>query len=224
MPPTERQRLVAITLVPSPCRLLPALDTSTVILAFHCTSNPVFGSKEECESMAAFDLPTDPAIDQRYTLNGVTYKWNGYGWSLLDDVPAQLATLQMGQCKLIMANTTTLRLIPYDGDQIMIAGTLRTIPAAGVTLAAGTFGSQVLYYIYASWNGTTVVLEHSTTGYQIVNGLRVKSADPSRTLVGMACIWTGSFEPAMVRSWFNEDGITVQFLSSLDQALTTPGP
>jgi len=28
----------------------------------------------------AFDFPSGPAIDQVYTLNGVSYVWNGYGW------------------------------------------------------------------------------------------------------------------------------------------------
>ena len=174
--------------------------------------------------MVAFDLPLAPAVDDQYTANGVTYKWNGYGWVMLDAVPLALEQLQMGQCKLVMVNSTALRLMPYNGDQIMIAGVLRTIPAAGAgPLGLTGFAAQALNYIYASWNNVAVVIERSTTAYQIVNGLRVKIGDPSRTLVGMACSWTGSaFEPAMVRSWFNEDGISVFFYSGLDQALTTP--
>jgi hypothetical protein len=173
--------------------------------------------------MATFDLPSAPAVDDQYTANGVTYKWNGYGWVMLEGVPVALAQLQMGQCKLVMESASLLRLIPYNGNQIMIAGVLRTIPEAGVTLGLTGFVGQVLNYVYATWNGTTVVLERSTTAYQIINGLRIKIGDPSRTLVGMACSWTGSaFEPAMVRSWFNEDGISVFFTASEDQSLTTP--
>lgn len=30
--------------------------------------------------MASFDFPPNPTIGQNYTLNGVTYVWNGYAW------------------------------------------------------------------------------------------------------------------------------------------------
>ena len=37
--------------------------------------------------MAVFDFPTSPAINDEYTLNGVTYRWNGYGWVIAGEVP-----------------------------------------------------------------------------------------------------------------------------------------
>jgi hypothetical protein len=30
--------------------------------------------------MAAFDFPATPTVNQTYTLNGVTYQWNGTAW------------------------------------------------------------------------------------------------------------------------------------------------
>jgi len=41
--------------------------------------------------MAAFNFPISPSSGQEYTSNGVTYRWNGFGWTIkasVEDAPA----------------------------------------------------------------------------------------------------------------------------------------
>jgi hypothetical protein len=123
-----------------------------------------------------------------------------------------------GQFRLAYISTSQLRLDPCHGDRIVINGEERRIPAAGVMFPPTGLTPGTSYYIYAYWTGTAIALEASTTGYVDASGgvyadfgagVRVKSGDPSRTLVGAACIDTG---PAFVlnrtvwgvRSAFND--------------------
>src|SRR3990167_11097454 len=69
----------------------------------------------------------------------------------------------------------------------------RRVVSTVVELLAPTVSSNTLYYIYAYDNSGTTTLEASTTApaTATLHGVRVKSGDESRTLVGMAFAGTG---------------------------------
>jgi hypothetical protein len=61
-----------------------------------------------------------------------------------------------GQCRLVKSGAN-LVLQPFNGNKLMIGGKMRTIPAAGVSLAATGLTAGTKYYAYAhgKWgNGT----------------------------------------------------------------------
>jgi hypothetical protein len=121
-----------------------------------------------------------------------------------------------GCCRLSVTSTTVLTLYPHKGNQLTISGVARQIPAAGVTLANTGLVAATLYYVYAHWDGSAIVLSASTTGHvtSAVDGnvgVEVKSDDDAYTLVGM--IYTGAGTPGtfvaetgLIRyciNWFN---------------------
>src|SRR5262245_23187987 len=77
------------------------------------------------------------------------------------------AIVPVGQCYLSLS-AGNLLLSPYNGNQIFINSAFRTLPDAGVTLspstavAGGAVAATTLYYIYASWSGSAIVLDAST--------------------------------------------------------------
>lgn len=180
----------------------------------------------------ASNFPNSPTDGQEYSNGGVTWTWNASEsvWLVkrpqsFSDAPNNDASytrqdnswvsgslLGHGQCRLIYVNTTTCRLIPYNGNRLVIDGVSREIPSAGVDITntaphfptAGTFK-----YVYAYWNGSTMALDTSLTGYVThTNGVTVKADDPSRTLVGRLCTGTSNlfydtFTVRFVASWFN---------------------
>ncbi|MEY9435914.1 hypothetical protein [Bradyrhizobium elkanii] len=182
---------------------------------------------------AAADPATDPnggakdAGDFYFNTATKTMRyWNGAIWlDMVADGP-------VGQCKLIYSGTTTLKLVPCDGNRIKINGQLYQVPSAGVTITNAGLGASTLYYVYAMVTGGAVALTISTTGH-------IKSATAGSvgvevmnvaggeqyTLVGM--IWTGVDKlfydsPYMrwVRSWFNDFGVTA-YQSATGQVNTT---
>lgn len=101
-----------------------------------------------------------------------------------------------------------LTLEEVNGSLIMIQGQIWSF--AGVTpLPPTSLAPSTLYYIYAYFNGSAVVLETSTTGHVTGDyGVQVKSGDQSRTLVGMArttsgTLWADSATQRFVTSWRN---------------------
>jgi hypothetical protein len=123
------------------------------------------------------------------------------------------AVLPLGQCQLTKSGSNLL-LSPFRGNRLTINSALETVPDAGATLSTGGLSATTLYYIYAFMNSGTMTLEASTTGYvtQSGTGIRVKSGDATRTLVGMArtdgsTAWADSATQRFVRSWFNDPGI-----------------
>jgi len=114
------------------------------------------------------------------------------------------------QCRLYYTDATHLTLSPYNGNKILINGTVCTIPSAGVVLAATGLLATTLYYVYAYMNGATMTLEAITTAHSpsAVNGTEIKNGDATRTLVGMAYVKTAatfadSGTQRFVASWFN---------------------
>lgn len=94
------------------------------------------------------------------------------------------------------------------GDSIWINGTNRQISSSGVTISNASLAANTNYYAYASWNGTAVVLELSTTAYtKATNGVPQKTGDATRTLVGglrtnASSQFTYAADARNVRSWF----------------------
>lgn len=124
---------------------------------------------------------------------------------------------QTGQCFLQYNNPSTLTLIPYNGNKIVIDSILQEVPDAGVTLAPGSVTPSTLYYIYAYMNSGTITLEASTTTYEVEagTGIYIKDSDSTRSLVGMAYpgagpVWTYTEIARFVRSWFNEPIVTAK--------------
>ncbi|MDQ0124715.1 hypothetical protein J2W17_003669 [Pseudomonas lini] len=123
---------------------------------------------------------------------------------------AQIQQVGHGQCRLGIVNATSIKLSPCNGNNLVIAGVPRQIPAAGVTLTNGGMGINTLYYIYAYWTGSAIALEFSATGHSVdaTTGIEIKTGDASRTLVGMVYV-NGSAQfadgPAarLVASYFN---------------------
>jgi len=136
--------------------------------------------------------------------------------SNLSDLPdkaaarSNLGALRHGECRLVSASATTVRLDPHNGDRVIINGIERTIPPAGVTLAAGTLAAGSFRFIYAAWSGTAVVLSAGTgTPVPDSNGILVHPQVPSQTLVGMAYATTAD-QFNLVRSWSNDPGFYIE--------------
>src|SRR3990167_6263267 len=107
----------------------------------------------------------------------------------------------------------------------------RRVISTVVELLAPAVSSNTLYYIYAYDNSGTTTLEASTTApvTATLHGIRVKSGDESRTLVGMAFAGTGgaftnSGNNSLVASWFNRKVrvATSSFSTNRTTASTTP--
>lgn len=112
-----------------------------------------------------------------------------------------------GGCRLAWTNSTTLTLAPYNGNQVVINSTSRTLQDAGATLSNGGTTISTRYYIYANWgedsevhmlSSTTVPVMQAGTGIMILTG----NADYS--YVGSAYISAaGTWVDFSVSSWFN---------------------
>ncbi|MEJ8813384.1 hypothetical protein WKW77_20015 [Variovorax ureilyticus] len=109
----------------------------------------------------------------------------------------------------------TIKAGKHGGNGLTINGVAYAIPAAGVTLAPAALSVGTTYYIYAYMNAGTMTLEASTTTHatDTASGMEIKSADASRTLVGMARIvtgpaWVDTAAQRFVLSWFNPRTIT----------------
>lgn len=115
----------------------------------------------------------------------------------------------IGYCQFAKSGSN-LVLSPYGGGN-QLAG--RLIRESGVSLGPSGLSNSTLYYIYAVLTSDPYIraLEASTTGYTSVGGLKVKTGNPSRVLVGMAYLSGGAFVSSatqrFVRTWFNDPGI-----------------
>ena len=75
---------------------------------------------------------------------------------------------------------------------------------------------------------SVMTLEYSTTAYaaQTGTGVKIKSGDATRTLVGIAYatagpVWVDSAAQRYTRCWFNDPGIALTSSFSTDRALTS---
>lgn len=121
-----------------------------------------------------------------------------------------LFAAQHGQCRLILSSGN-LKLVPFNGNKLVINGTMQTVPSVGITLAATGLTAGTLYYIYAYMNAGTMTLEAATTTHatDVGTGVEIKSGDVTRTLVGMAVpltgpAWADTSQNRNVASYFNQ--------------------
>lgn len=120
--------------------------------------------------------------------------------------------LAHGQCRFVYVSATECRLMPYDGNGLVINGRQYRIPSGGVPLpiAAVAGANGTANYVYAKDDGSGgISLEGVTTGHaRHSDGVEIKSGDFTRTLVGMSFKnASGQFQfdgviPG-VASWFN---------------------
>ena len=98
------------------------------------------------------------------------------------------------QCRLVYVSGTAVRLQRHNGRFITIDGVYREIPSAGVTLANTSLVTGTTYNVYASWNGTAIVLnaEGIARTLDTARGYYVKTGDVAKTLVGKVYITTGN--------------------------------
>ncbi|SCU75511.1 hypothetical protein CNECB9_2370085 [Cupriavidus necator] len=137
---------------------------------------------------------------------------------------------QHGQCRLSLSGGNLL-LAPYNGNKLIIGGVMRTIPAAGISLAPTGLTAATTYYVYAFMNGAAMTLEASTTGHSTdaTTGVEVKTGDASRTLVGMAYPVTGpafadNYQQRLVLSWFNRRNVLVAGNFTAGRSTTSSTP
>ena len=126
-----------------------------------------------------------------------------------------------GQCRLGYVSATSIKLAPYDGAAIRIAGAIYQIPSAGVSIANTGLVASTRYFVYVYNNAGTLTLELSGTGHSTDTtagnvGVEIKTGDNSRTLVGM--VYTQGSTPGQfvdsvlarnVATWFKRRGLSL---------------
>lgn len=131
------------------------------------------------------------------------------------DAAVDAAAFEHGQCEFVYVSSTECRLMPKNGNCLIINGKQYRIPQAGIAISNVGLAASSSYYVYARDNGTDtgVILlgaelkasaPHSTG----VNGVEIKTGDATKTLVGSftttaasAFLWTATDK--RVASWFN---------------------
>lgn len=172
-----------------------------------------------------------PSDSHRVPLGEVV--WSGSAISNLvsyeGQVSVTVSAFVHGQCRLSKSGANLI-LLPYHGSNLVINGTARAVPGAGVTLAPTGLTPDTLYFIYAAWSGSAITLEASTTGHAAhIDGVEIKSGDSTRTLVGMARPITGpAWQDSVVGpgqrfvlSWFNRRRLSVHGSFSADRSTTS---
>lgn len=121
----------------------------------------------------------------------------------------QLGQVGHGQCRLSVVSTTSLKLAPYNGNNVIVNGVPLQLPPAGVSVSNGSLAASTVYYVYLSGTTAAPVLALSTTTHVTgTNGVEVKSGDATQTLVGMVATnastqFTDSQASRLCLNWFN---------------------
>jgi hypothetical protein len=148
--------------------------------------------------------------------------YNGTNWIL--QLPNN-ATGGIPECgRLEWVNSTTLSFKPFKGDLIKINGQIYNIPSAGIAglgvtgvflngAAGQNLAATSLYYVYVFDNAGVLTADYSLTGHGASTtagnvGTEVKSADDTRTLIGMVFtggtpVFSSIVSNRSVLSWFN---------------------
>ena len=123
---------------------------------------------------------------------------------------AQHPLIYPTNCRLILASSSVITLMPYNGNYLWIDGQPRLIPAAGVSLTLSGLTVGTLYYVYAIWSGTAIELILSTVvpAQRSDNGFWVQFGGNGRSLVGVFLAATSSttldnIRQRMLASWYN---------------------
>jgi len=142
---------------------------------------------------------------------------------------------------LARSSATLLTFTPFNGDRIKINGTVFAIPTAGIAGLANTsvfvngtgasnLAANTLYYVYAFSNAGTVTADFSTTSHATSTtagnvGVEIKSADNTRTLIGMirtnaSSQFADSTSQRFVLNWFNRRTIIARASYTDDRSVT----
>lgn len=125
------------------------------------------------------------AADGRYDI--VPSKTGMVLSSILDFAMSDPLIGTHGECRLTFVSATTLRLVRQNGRSLRINGASQSVPSAGSDLSASGLLANTVYFVYAFMSGATVTLEASTTAPAThTDGVRIKTGDATRTLVGRA--------------------------------------
>lgn len=142
-----------------------------------------------------------------------------------------------GQCRLDFVSATQIKLSPFNGDKLQIAGTVVQVPSSGVTAANtsvyvnGTSGQNLaastVYNVYLFNNAGTLTIDFSATARAADAtagniGIQIKSGDSTRTLVGkIETNASSQFVSTSVLSWFNRQLKTVIQTDGADRTAAT---
>ena len=145
-----------------------------------------------------------------------------------------LALAFPGLCRLQVDSTVQISLQRYQGAWVplKVGGTWQAslIPTSGPTLANTGLTAATLYYVYAFDSGGTLTLEAVVTAHAVDadTGIRIKTGDATRTLVGMVFMGAGSpgtFIDSATRrlclNWFNRRALHLTNTFSADRTTTS---
>ena len=107
--------------------------------------------------MAALDFPTSPTVDQIYTGNTITYKWNGVSWDSVNAITLSGAVTGSGN------STITTSLGSFTSLQLATALTDKTGTGLNVFGTSPTFLTDIKTPLIIGGTGTTSTLIHKTT-------------------------------------------------------------
>jgi hypothetical protein len=157
---------------------------------------------------------TGDVIGPASSTNNDIVLFDGTTGTVLKDSGLMLRDIMpIGQCRLQYVSATQIKLVPFNGCLIKIAGALYQFPGSGITAANTGLSANTLYYVYLFNSSGTLTLEFSATGHTTDTtagnvGVEIKTGDNSRTLVGMVCTnGSAQFQDGGgfggVASWFN---------------------
>lgn len=121
----------------------------------------------------------------------------------------QNVNLLHGQCYLSWISTASVKLLPLNGNRLIINGTTQTIPSAGVALSSSGLTVSTTYYLYAYMNASTMTLEASATAHatSATDGVEIKSGDQTRTYVGSIDVDAAGNFRGIMRQWFRQTAL-----------------
>lgn len=144
---------------------------------------------------------------------------------------ADLVNVAPGQCRLQVDSTSQISLQRYQGRFIPLkigaAWEAKIIGVSGVTLANTGLTAATLYYVYAFDSGGTLTLEAVVTApaTDADTGVRIKTGDATRTLVGMVFMdagTPGTFVDSTAKrwclNWFNRRALDLTGTFSADRS------
>ncbi|MDF3851347.1 hypothetical protein [Achromobacter denitrificans] len=140
-----------------------------------------------------------------FVLDQGAMAWNGTRYSVTNG--------EHGQCRLVFVSATECRLMPHNGNGLIINGRQYRIDPAGIPITnAGLPAAVAGYWVFAKDDAGGAALElanAATSSYsRHTDGVAIKTGDPSRTLVGwLGTTGGGTFADTplnrLVASYFN---------------------
>jgi hypothetical protein len=147
---------------------------------------------------------------------------------------ADLVNVAPAQCRVQVDSTSQISLQRYQGKflplKIGAAWEAKIIPSSGPTLANTGLTAATLYYVYAFDSSGTLTLEAVTTvpATDADTGVRIKTGDATRTLVGMVFMdagTPGTFVDSTAKrwclNWFNRRALDLTGTYSADRTTTS---